>query len=117
MAARPEMVAAQLLGPDLPELFGTRDWHNAAPTPAAIRGHLSDLGAPTNGVFETMGHFMPFDGADRRVLQAQYAEDIAWLRAGRDDRIKYIDDLGMDPLAKGRGSFYDTRAIQDRYVG
>lgn len=116
MGARPERVAGRLLGPGVPELSGARDWHNAAPTPAAMRGHLSDLGDRTEGVVEQAGQFMPFDAAARRTLQARYADDIAWLRSGTDDRITYIDDLGEDLVATG-GRNDDRRAIETRHVG
>lgn len=116
MAARPELVAKALIGPDLPRLRGTRDWHNAAPTPAAMRGYLSDLGQPTDGVIEKEGRFQPFAPQDRRVLQAHYADDIAWLRAGEDERITYIDDLGTDPGATGHGEGQanEGRGFEDR---
>lgn len=107
MAARPEIVARTLMGTPMPKLKGTRDWHNAAPTPVAMRGHLGDLGAPIEGVIEREGRFMPFTPAERGQLQADYAEDIAWLRAGEDTRIHYIDDLGpslgQNPDASGHG--------------
>lgn len=116
MAARPEAVARALLGAETPQLFGARDWHNAAPTPAALRGHLRDLGQCADGVIEQAGRFMPFDAPKRRALQALYADDIAWLRSGQDDRITYIDDLGNDLVATG-GHQDDRRAIEIRKVG
>ena len=116
-AARPEQVARTLLGEALPLLKGTRDWHNAAPTPAALRGHLRDLGESDSGVIDCAGRFMPFAAAEQRILQAQYAEDIAWLRSGQDDRIRFIDDPGEDPVATGKGSYDDRRAVEDRQVG
>ncbi|MEM9318740.1 MAG: hypothetical protein AAGA70_07005 [Pseudomonadota bacterium] len=117
MSARPEIAARGLLGDDLPRLSGIRDWHNASPTPAAIRRHLADLGESDAGVIETMGRFMPFDGSERRVLQAAYAEDIAWLRAGPGGRIRYIDDLDTDPIAAGVRRGQSDAEGQDRRVG
>lgn len=103
MSARPEVLARALLGPDLPRLSGRRDWHNAAPTPAALRSHLADMGQSSEGVIEQTGRFMPFNASQRRALQAQYAEDIAWLRSGADGQAIYIDDLGEAPGATGPG--------------
>ena len=52
--------------------------------------------------------------------KAQYADDIAWLRAGEDKRIKYIDDLGpgngQHQIAPGHGegSGDEGRGTEDR---
>lgn len=116
MGARPEAVAQGLLGPELPALTGTRDWHNARPTPAALRGHLADLGQSAAGVVDAFGRFAPFDAQERAILQAQYADDIVWLRSGQDDRITYMDDLGQDPIATG-GIGDDQGAFEHRSMG
>ncbi|MBF9034713.1 hypothetical protein HKCCE2091_10720 [Rhodobacterales bacterium HKCCE2091] len=103
MAARPEAVAAALYARDLPRLSGTRDWHNAAPMAADMRRALADLGADTGLVRDRIGRFAPFDGPARRHMQAQYAADIAWLKTDAPGNIRYIDDLGTNPIADGRG--------------
>ena len=117
LAARPEIVARALLGDGVPALSGTRDWHNAAPTPAALRGHLSDLGEASDGVIESDGRFMPFSAPERRLLKARYAEDIAWLSAGAEKNIQFIDGQDIDPAAAGRGRSDDRRANQHRQMG
>ncbi|MEM9755870.1 MAG: hypothetical protein AAF914_07755 [Pseudomonadota bacterium] len=116
MAARPDALAAALFDTDMPRLHGARNWHRAAPTAAALRGHLADLGAAPGLIKDDCGRFAPFDAAARRALQAAYADDIAWLQAGTAAQIRYIDGTKDITVAatrrKGQGHDRDQQAEQ-----
>lgn len=97
LAAQPEAILAGLLGPGLGRLRGTRDWHNASPTPAMLRQAVRDLGAKEDLISEQCGRFMPFTPSERAKLRGHYIADLAWLRDVAGEQIDYIDDLGHNP--------------------
>lgn len=103
LAARPEQQVAALLGGPAPRLKAIRDWHNASPTPAALREVMMDRGEDPGVISEMSGKFMPFTALQRSALRAHYAEDLGWLRGGADGLARYIDDPATDWGATGQG--------------
>ncbi|RMH43388.1 MAG: hypothetical protein D6688_09140 [Alphaproteobacteria bacterium] len=103
MAALPEVAMGRALGRPLGPLEGMRDRHNAAPDARALREILGARGdtRPVPGLEEAGrdGRYMPFDRAERRALHDAWTEDIAWLRAGADGAVTYVDS----PAAHGSG--------------
>jgi hypothetical protein len=90
LAALPEISAGLLTGCRLPP--ADPGLHlNATLRIDALRARLAVSGADGSVLRADHGRFAPFDDTQRRTLRAQYAEDIAWLRAGADGLATFYD--------------------------
>lgn len=81
---RPDAQFAVMTGQPGPAHYA-RAWHNATPRLPALREFASNLGPGE-------GRWQPFDLSQRASLNARYAEDMAWLRAGADGLARLVDD-------------------------
>lgn len=106
-----------------PHMRGANDWHNASPTGAKLRQILIDRGnqRQASTVSKDYSRWQPFDKHHITAFQAQYDEDIAWLRGGADGIATYAEH--SDGGAAGthlrsakaqRGQFHDQ---EQRGVG
>ena len=102
---------------------GRNDWHNASAGCAKLRQVLEDR--QNNKQAEAMpndySRWQPFRPHHIAAFQAQYDEDIAWLRAGADGIASYEEnsDSGpagehLRPLKAQRGHIHDQ---EERGVG
>jgi len=106
MADMPDRLVGHLTGVQM-ALHGADAWCNTMPSIGKLRETVEDFGGDPTLLRATVGRFMPFDDAQRAVLRAQYADDLAWLRAGAGGMATYIDDLATEPDATGQARGYD----------
>lgn len=118
MAGLPEVALGRALGRPLGRLEGMRDRHNPSPDAATLRDILAARGdtRPVPGLGDGRGgRYMPFDRAERRALHDAWSEDIAWLTAGADGAVTYVD--GPATLGPGGDEGRTTDVRQTRRVG
>ncbi|MBY6202296.1 hypothetical protein KUV65_13040 [Maritalea mobilis] len=106
MAGRPDILLRRLTHRRL--AFGRRHEHlNAAPGAVSLARLLADAGDDASSLGIVAGRYMPFDPHQRAILRAQYAEDLAWLRAGAGGLADYLDEPALQMRARtdvGRGT-------------
>ncbi len=95
---------------------GRQDWHNASAGCAKLRQVLVDRGntAKAATMPDDYSRWQPFEDHHIAALQAQYDEDIAWLRGGADGIATYTENSNsgpagthLRPLETERGHFHD----------
>ncbi len=95
---------------------GRDDWHNASAGCAKLRQILVDRGslAKAEEMPNDYTRWQPFQDHHIAALQAQYDEDIAWLRGGADGLATYAENSNsgpagthLRPLETERGQFHD----------
>lgn len=76
-----------------PYMRGGNDWHNASPGGAKLRQILIDRGnqRQASAMPKDYSRWQPFDTHHIAAFQAQYDEDIAWLRSGADGIATYAE--------------------------
>lgn len=79
------------------QMRGQNDWHNASAGSAKIRQVLNDGGhtALAAKIPDGSLRWQPYEAHQIAALQAQYNEDIAWLRSGADGIARYEDNSEM----------------------
>ncbi len=107
MTGVPERQLAVLTGQSLPtgqaaRMTGARDWLCRSPSPDTISEILADRGHFELVRVSSDDRWTPFDDNQHATLVAQYAEDLAWLRAGADGHATLIE----------RAESQDLRAVQ-----
>lgn len=98
MADAPQAVMRRLVGGrlDLAALAPNTARHHPSPDCAGLRTLLPDGDARRS--IGGDGPWVPFDPETRARLRADYAADIAWLRAGADGLARYFDtEHNMSP--------------------
>lgn len=66
-------------------------WHNHSPTCDELRQVLQQRGDDPAAITKYHGRWQPFGDTHRAVFDAQYAQDIAWLRSGGDGIVRYLE--------------------------
>jgi len=99
---------------------GRQDWHNASAGCAKLRQILVDRGnaAKAATMPDDYSRWQPFENHHIAALQAQYDDDIAWLRGGADGIATYVENsnggpagIHLRPLETERGHFHDREEI------
>ena len=89
------------LGEPVPPLADARQWLHRSPNRDMLRQVLKDRGqrALARALGEKPERWQPFGPDQVVVLQAHYAEDLDWLRAGADGRAVVLADACADNRA------------------
>ncbi len=102
---------------------GRNDWHNASAGCAKLRQVLQDRSNTSQAADmpNEYARWQPFKAYHIAAFQAQYDEDIAWLRAGADGIATYEENsefgsagTHLQPIKAQRGQFNDQ---EERGVG
>ena len=100
------------------EMRGRRDWHNASAGNTKLRQVIMDRGnlKQDPSMADPYARWQPFQRHHVAALQAQYDEDIAWLRGGADGIATYVEhsDSGpagthLRPQDVQRGHFHEPK--------
>lgn len=100
---------------------GRDDWHNASAGCAKLRQILVDRGnmAKAKAMPDDYTRWQPFGDHHIAAFQAQYDEDIAWLRGGADGIATYAENSNSEPvgthlrpLETQRGHSHDREGTQ-----
>jgi len=97
MAGRMNDQLALLNGGSVPkQMRGQNNWHNASAGSAKLRQVLGDGGHTTlaEKIPDGASRWQPYDVNQIAAFQAQYNEDIAWLRSGADGIARFEDNSG-----------------------
>lgn len=116
-AGRPERQLAAMTGFPLTPGFavrmaGVRNWEARGPSSEGICEVLADRGHLAPIPISSTGRWLPFDRDQRAALVAQYAEDLAWLRAGAGGHARLMERADAEELRKmdmTGGHFPDDR--------
>ncbi len=78
------------------QMRGQNNWHNASAGSAKLRQVLKDGGHTALAAKIPNGtlRWQPYEAHQIAAFQAQYNEDIAWLRSGADGIARYEDNSG-----------------------
>lgn len=78
------------------QMRGQNNWHNASAGSAKLRQTLKDGGhtALAAKIPDGTLRWQPYEAHQIAAFQAQYNEDIAWLRSGADGIARYEDNSG-----------------------
>ncbi|MDV7145260.1 hypothetical protein R3X27_21465 [Tropicimonas sp. TH_r6] len=102
-APRPEQQLAVMTGGSLSPGFasrmaGVRSWEARGATPEDICEVMADCGHLAPIPISSDERWLLFDRDQREALIAQYAEDLAWLRAGANGHATLIERADADEL-------------------
>ena len=121
---QPDQQLAMINGGKAPATMRRRrDWHNASPTCAELRQVFLDRGntAAADQLPDDGSRWQPFNESHIAAFQAQYDEDIGWLRGGADGLATYVENsdsgpagIHLRPAEAERGHSNDQ---QERGVG
>ncbi len=124
IVGQPERQLALMTGEPVPAgMTGKRQWHNASASPERLQGVLCDRGDAGAAKAIPVGamRWQPFDPHHITALQAQYAEDIAWLRNGAGGKATYLETTTpgqagahLPPAHQERGHFHEQ---EERRMG
>lgn len=101
LAGQPQAQLSAALGEPVPPLADARQWLHRSPNRDMLRQVLKDRGqrALARALGEKPERWQPFGPDQVVVLQAHYAEDLDWLRAGADGRAVVLADACADNRA------------------
>lgn len=124
MVGQVDQQLALLNGGAVPaQMRGRRDWHNASAGSAKLRQILVDRGnqGQASAMPDDYSRWQPFERHHIAAFQAQYDEDIAWLRGGADGIATYAEysnnglaGIHLRSVEAQRGHFHDQ---EQRGVG
>ena len=125
VAGQPEVQLAAMLGEPVPRLADARRWLHPSPSRDMLRQVLRDRGErdaaqriPGGG-----GPWQPFAPEHVAAMQAQYAGDLDWLRAGADGCATLMTETGTDagqnlpPRPGNKGRDHDRQAFAGAGLG
>lgn len=79
-------------------MAGVRNWEARGPSPEAIVEVLADRGNLDPIPISSSDRWLLFDGDQRAAMVAQYAEDLAWLRAGANGHASLVESADANEL-------------------
>ncbi len=106
---QPDRILHDLCGIATPPASDIRQ--NARPSADKLRQQMAEFGIDPQEFHWPDGQFMPFTAHEAEALNAQYAEDLAWLAAGAGGLADFIDAPAVqisnetaEQTADGRGT-------------
>ncbi|MFT6104497.1 MAG: hypothetical protein ACJA1E_000919 [Paracoccaceae bacterium] len=102
LGSLPEHQAGILCGRPVTRFRGGRESVGASPDRAALREvavHSGNSGIACSDMLEGDGRWQPFSADHIKTLQAQYSEDLAWLRAGASGLATFVEGRASEPAA------------------
>ena len=112
-AGLPEEKLRVMTGLKNPPRRAARDWSNRGSGLIALRRAVAARGGDATRLPEGEGRWQPFDPDQIQALQAAYADDLCWLRAGADGLARLCEETGPGEAGKHPPVGHTSRGQHD----